>query len=331
MGVKDITSWLNANGLKHRASAFYCGTVHKILRKEAYAGRHYFNRQDSRTRRERPGDEWILVPVPEIISEHEFRSVQDRLCERRPNVTAPRITSSEVLLTGLVRCNSCGAPLMLSTGKSGRYRYYACSSRRLKGKSACSAPIAVPEAQLDGLVISALADKLLTSERLPTVLREAQRHRRETASGNVHRRSQLRKRIKELETQIGRLYDALAEGTVSDKALFRSKLSSIEAERDECIQLLSRIDAEAPPFRRALSNAQAAALAAHFKQGLLEAPKPLQRRYVRGLVSNISVDKEKAVISGPRSAIAAAVTAGAFKTPVLTSVREWRTRRDSNS
>jgi hypothetical protein len=56
----------------------------------------------------------------------------------------------------------------------------------------------------------------------------------------------------------------------------------------------------------------------------------LQRRYVRGLVSRITVDRDKAVISGPRAAIAAAVTSGHQQDQVRSFVREWRTRQDSN-
>jgi hypothetical protein len=43
------------------------------------------------------------------------------------------------------------------------------------------------------------------------------------------------------------------------------------------------------------------------------------------------VDRDRAVISGPPAAIAAAISAGALEGNVRTSVREWRTRRDSNS
>jgi hypothetical protein len=66
------------------------------------------------------------------------------------------------------------------------------------------------------------------------------------------------------------------------------------------------------------------------KKRLLDAPQALRRRYVRGLVSNIIVDREKAVISGPPAAIAAAVTSGTFKDEVRSSIRDWRTRQDSN-
>ena len=331
MGIKDIASWLNTRGFKNaNGNPFYTSEVHKILTREDYIGTHHYNRQDSRTRKERPREEWVAVPVPAIISAVEFQQVQKLLYHRRPSVTAPRITNSPVLLTGLVRCKCCGAPLMLRTGKSGRYRYYTCSGRRLKGKSGCSNPSTVPMAEFDHLVISALTDRLLTPERLPILLREAQRHRKATTSDSLQRRSTLRKQRKEIERQINNLLDAVADGTVPDAEMVRDKLGALKGRRDECTRLLSRLEVETPPLKQALSKAQAAALSAKLRRRFLEAPVPLQRRYVRGLVSEIIVDRDKAVISGPKAAIAAAITAGDIKTEVLSSVREWRARKDSN-
>ncbi|HEX3675199.1 MAG TPA: recombinase zinc beta ribbon domain-containing protein [Rhizomicrobium sp.] len=221
--------------------------------------------------------------------------------------------------------------MMIRTGKGGRYRYYACAGNRLKGRSACPNPIAIPEAQLNGLVVAALADQLLTPDRLPTLLREAHKHRRSLASGDLQRRSALNRQMRDTTTQIGRLYGALAEGTVSDTSLFRESLHGLEAKRDESIRLLSLLDVETPPLRRALSKAQSQAVAASLKRRLLEAPPPVQRRYVRGLVSEIVVDRERAVISGPRDALAAAIATGDYKPEVRSLVRDWRARRDSNS
>ena len=331
MGIKDIASWLNARGFKNnRGNSFFTSCVHRILIRESYTGVHHYNRSDSRKMRERPREEWVAVTVPQIIPAKTFRTVQERLHERRPTVTAPRITTSDVLLTGLVRCESCGGQLMVRTGKGGRYRYYACAAHRLKGKDSCGKPIAVPEGQLDQLVIGALADQLLVGDRLTELLRKAQAHRRATQSGNIQRRSELRKQLKTAEAQVERLYQALAEGTVSDTALFRANLDRIQARREECIRLLAMIDAEAPAMRQVLSKQQASSLAATLKRRLLEAPKALQRRYVRGLVGDIVVDRDKAVISGTDAAIAAAVTTGTLENDVRSSGRKWRTRRDSN-
>jgi len=74
---------------------------------------------------------------------------------------------------------------MVRTGKSGRYRYYACASHRLKGSLACSNPVAIRESQLDDMVLTALAGQLMTPERLPVLLSEARKHQRATSSVNI--------------------------------------------------------------------------------------------------------------------------------------------------
>lgn len=220
---------------------------------------------------------------------------------------------------------------MLSAGKSGAYRYYTCANRRLKGKEACKAPITVSMGDFDKLVIGAIADRLLTAERLPELLRAAASHDRALKSDSAHRRSALRRQQKELRDRIKNMHEAISNGTAKSTPTYRESLNAFEHQYDETCRLLGQLEIEPRSFRRALSKAQAQALAAELKQGLLQAPPPLQRRYIQGLVSQIVVDKEKAIISGPKAAIPAAVTAGAYQPGVRSLVREWRARRDSNS
>ena len=188
---------------------------------------------------------------------------------------------------------------MVRTGKSGRYRYYACASHRLKGRVACSNPVAIRESQLDDMVLTAIAGQLINPDRLPVLLSEARKHQRANSAANIQRRDALKKRMRDLETQIDRLYRALREGTVTDTGSFRAQLSDV------------------PEFRQTLSHQQAQTLAATLQRRLLDAPKPLKRRYLRGLVSEIILNREKAIITGPSSAIAATVTSGDFDAPVL--------------
>jgi hypothetical protein len=42
---------------------------------------------------------------------------------RRPTRTPPRVVTGPTLLTGLVRCETCGGSMTIRTGKGGRYRY----------------------------------------------------------------------------------------------------------------------------------------------------------------------------------------------------------------
>ena len=334
MGVKDIASWLNRNGLCNRSgNPYYASIVHAILTREAYSGVYYYNTHDSRTRRPRPKEEWVTVPVPQIIPTNNFNRVRELLHSRRPAMTPPRITNSEVLLTGLVRCESCGGSMMLrtGTGRSGKtYRYYTCAGYKLKGSTVCGKPISVPEAQLDQLVLSALAGQLLTPARLTELLTAAIRHRRKTSCENRTRKAALEKQRKEIDAQIDRLITAVADGSLPDMAQLRTRIDELTARRDECTQLLATLESDLPQFRQTLSKQQAASIANTLKRRLLEALPALKKRYVRGLVSNIIVDARKAVISGPPAAVAAAVTAGALEGSVRSFEREWRTRQDSN-
>jgi site-specific DNA recombinase len=331
-GIKAITAWLNHYGFRNkRGNAFFMSCVHRILTRQTYAGLHQYNQMDSRLQKARPKEEWVAVQVPAIISAEEFSRVQALLHSRRPGVTPPRITTSEVLLTGLARCESCGSSLLLVTGKSGRYRYYSCSANRLKGRNACRAPTSIPEAQLDKLVLGALADQLLTPERLTTILHEALKYRREMASQSGAKRTALKTGLKDIQTQIERLVTAVADGTVPDMALIRPKLDDLNTRREECVQHLTLLDQNLPELRQALSNQQARSVAATLKRRLMDAPKGLQRRYVRGLVATVTVSKELAIITGPEAALASCASNPDHLGAVPGSMRGWCPQRESNS
>jgi hypothetical protein len=131
--------------------------------------------------------------------------------------------------------------------------------------------------------------------RVQQLLRQACRYRRAVSANNAQRRAALTKQLTEAESKIGRLYAAVENGTLTDTTLLRSRLHELEKQRDEAVRLLRMLDSELPALRQALSKAQAVQIASHLKGRLLNAPKPLQRRYVRGLVSEIVVDREQAV------------------------------------
>jgi DNA invertase Pin-like site-specific DNA recombinase len=157
-GVKAIASKLNQERITFRGKPFMISNVHRILTDEVYAGRHYFNRRDTRAQQDRPRDQWIPVDVPPIISRETFDLVQEQLAERAPRKTPARIVSSPTLLTGIATCAHCGAGMTLRTGKG--YRYYACAGRAQKGPTRCSG-CAVPMPKVDGTVIDPPPNRFL--------------------------------------------------------------------------------------------------------------------------------------------------------------------------
>ncbi len=331
LGIKEIASWLNRHGFRNkRGNPFFTSCVHRILTRETYTGLSHWNRCDSRTFKTKSKDEWVAIQVPSIIEPAIFHKVQSLMHNRRATITGSRLITSDVLLTGVARCQCCGAALMIGTGKSGRYRSYVCSNRRLKGASACRMPTSIPEAELDKLVLGALADEIITPERLVVTIREALRHRRERASQTAAKRQTLKLALKNVEAQIERLVSAVAAGTIPDMALVRGKLEQFGAERDECHRHLVLLDQNLPELRQGFSNQQARFIAATLKRRLLDAPRPIQRHFVRGLVSSIVVNREAIVISGSKVALAACASNPDSLASVPSYVPKWCALGESN-
>jgi|APFre7841882724_1041349.scaffolds.fasta_scaffold16756_2 hypothetical protein len=83
MGMKAIASQLNRQGLSMRGRPWRIQKVNRILADPLYTGCFYFNRRDSKTRKERPQPDWIAVSVPAIIDAGTFARVAKRREQER--------------------------------------------------------------------------------------------------------------------------------------------------------------------------------------------------------------------------------------------------------
>jgi Recombinase zinc beta ribbon domain len=122
--------------------------------------------------------------------------VQALLRQRNPRVTPPRVVSGPILLTGLANCATCSGAMTLRTGtsKSGKvHKYYSCSTCARHGKTVCKGR-SISMDKLDGLVTTHLLYRLLTPERLTTILAAL-------AARRADKKAALEARIKALEEQ----------------------------------------------------------------------------------------------------------------------------------
>lgn len=334
LGVKAIAASLNAQGQRMRSGArFTCGTVHRILTCSTYAGRHLFNRMDSRTRARKPETEWITLTVPAIIEESIFDAVQARLKSRNPKRVPPRTVSGPTLLTGLARCADCGAAMTLRTGKFNRYRYYTCARAANQGKTGCKGRT-LPMAELDTVVMQAFTEALLTPQRLSALLQAllARTQTGEEAAGEVAR---LEKEGRALEDGLRRLYDSIRDGI----AVLDSSLSAYIGELRARREVIDKSLAIARHMAIARPAKPSPAKLARFAEGLIQAlanPDPKFRRaYLRLFIERIEVADRQIRIIGSAEALQAAITSREEDSlsptgEVLTFVPEWRPLRDSN-
>ncbi len=202
-------------------------SVRGILRNPAYTGRALTNRTrvaPARRRKSamlpagpgvshapRPPQDWIEVPVPQIVSEESFAQVQAKLDANQQG--AARNTRHEYLLRALV---SCGACRLSCTGRqtAAGYSYYLCRGRtdplRVAQGQRCTARY-IPAGQLDELVWADLCALLTDPAHVTRALARA-RGGDWLPQELQARQATIRQALGQLERQQQRLLDAyLAE------------------------------------------------------------------------------------------------------------------------
>ncbi len=333
LGVKGITEHLNKKGYRHRnGRKFNVGLVHAMLTRTAYIGTHYFNQTNSKTFKEKPREEWIAMTVPPIIDPETFARVRALLTQRNPKQTPPRVVNSPTLLSNLARCASCGGSMTLRTGKSGKYRYYTCSTCARLGKTACKGR-SVPMNTLDTLVIDHFAAKILAPERLEPMLKELLSGQSGKASVRLEEVKALKRELREIEDKTNRLLDMVERGVANlDDDALRNRLSAHNQRRDEILRLIALKDRERSVSGKMIDSSQIRAFAAAVERKLRDPDRKFARAYLRLFMDRIEVDDGEIRIQGPKSALVAAIThqAEAGEPGVRRFVREWRPREDSN-
>ena len=140
--LKSIAKTLNGDHVPSprprsgKQYATWCPTaIRAMLRRELYAGRIVWNRSrfvkqpgtNKRVRRERPKTEWLdtYESALRIVDAPLWDRVQARLSRMAELYSKPnhpglrtRAATSPYLMTGLLKCGSCGANLVIVTGRT---------------------------------------------------------------------------------------------------------------------------------------------------------------------------------------------------------------------
>jgi site-specific DNA recombinase len=337
MGIKSITKHLNVAGIRTRDGGRWgIGAVHKVVTRTTYVGRHRFNTKFWKTRQRKPDTEVVEMTVPPIIDAAEFEAVQALLKSRSPALTAPRITSGPTLLTGICFCAACGMAMTLRTGKSGRYRYYTCSTKARQGDTGCKGRT-VPMDKLDTLVADHIERRLLQPSRLEEILASVLDRREERAERRVTHIAELRKRAAEVDAKLKRLYDAIENG-VADLAdpMLKGRVAELKAIRDQAHADAERAEGAMERRGPTITPQSLKTFARQARKRMRTESGGYRRDYLRALAQRVEVDaQELRIIIGSKSvllrtlvAASSAKTAG-FGVPSF--VPKWRARRDSNS
>lgn len=333
MGVKAIACWLNEQGYRTRcAGRFGVSAVHTILTNSVYVGEWVFNRRNSKTLRDKPESEHIVVSVPPIIERTEFGAVAASLKSRDPRVAAPRAITGPILLTGLAVCASCQGAMTLRTGtsRSGAiHKYYTCSTCARQGKTACKGR-SIPMAKLDGLVTGSLIDHLFEPRHLTALLTSVSERRAAQALEVDKRVAVLQSELTGTEEKLKRLYKMVEDGIADLDDILKERITNLKLDRERVSTTLDRIRAQAAP-PTAFDPAVIESFGRAMRENITSGDTPFRKAYIQAVVDRVEVDDGVVRIIGDKASLEQAVAGLSLAADgVRRCVPKWRARKDSN-
>ena len=324
MGMKAITTHLNQRGITMRGRPWRMQKVHEILSDTTYIGISYFNQRDAKHRTTKPESEWIVCEVPAIIEDHLFERVKERRERSSPKARAPRAMSSTAPLMGLLKCGHCGAGMAQASGKSGTYRYYKCTTRLNKNVRGCDSR-SLPRIKADEMVLSTLAEKVFTPQRVRLMLQEFERRRRASVSVEDKRLISLQRELDQAKIAQTRLFEAVEKGALPIDDALRMRAQKLQARKSEIQiemaelkdrQQLGAIKANMPKIET---------FCAALKQRMRNPDTGLAKAYLNLVVDEIRLQGNELRIRGSYSRLASAIDLGSGMKPgeVPSFIPDW--------
>ena len=162
-GLKEICKELNDRGVINRGKRWYKGTLHEVLRNEAYTGTAVWGRTSKGEKTQDPVR--VEGAWPALISRELFDNVQQAMRDRAPKVRRPARVGSRFLLSGLLKCGVCGRPCSAQGAKSGQFAYYICGTLFREGVGTCSARY-LNAPRLEAFVVEKIRERILNEETI---------------------------------------------------------------------------------------------------------------------------------------------------------------------
>jgi site-specific DNA recombinase len=227
-------------------------TVWGMLKNPAYKGMAAFGKTATGQMRQRPRplrgqspqprrpcstypvakEEWISIPVPALVDEALFESVQQQLSENRQRARQSQ-RGAKYLLQGLVVCKQCGysyygKPVSnkAAKGKTRDYAYYRCigtDAYRFGGQRICSNT----QVRTDLLEVAVWTEVRTLLENPQRMEQEYRRRQQEPTNAKQLNLDNLEAQISKLRQGIGRLIDSYTEGLI-DKGEFEPRLTRLK-------------------------------------------------------------------------------------------------------
>ena len=288
------TLLLNDRGVTNRGKRWYKGTLHYVLRNEAYTGTAAWGRTSK--------GEKIQDPIrverawPALISRELFEEVQQAMRERAPKVRRPARVGSRFLLSGLLKCGVCGRPYSAQGAKSGQFAYYICGTLFREGAGTCSARY-LNAPRLEAFVVEKIRERILTEETIVALVTLVAEEIDAMAGELSGRLEVIEAELLDVRKRLEKLYEAIETSELTLEVLsprimsLRHREEQLEAAREDAETQLEQRRVELP------NTEEIARYVADFRDFLQEGTIPECKALIRNFVEGIEVVGDEATLT----------------------------------
>ena len=275
--------WLGGNQLKT--------TVHNVLLNEAYTGTLVWG---TRAKDAAPPVR-VEDAHPAIVSKRQFRRVNKLLGSRAPKKVHPRRSASPYLLSGLLRCETCGKAMTAAEAKSGKYTYYVCHSLLKRGSGTCTTP-RLNAKSFEKLIVDEIRANVLTESNIRDLVKLLDEEMDGVAAEQRQRLETIEEELEDVKRRLGRIWQVIettdiemADASERIKE-HRERKEKLEVAAEEARKLLSE-------RRQFLDSADTiATFAAEMSEFLKNSELTETRAFFHSFVKEVEVKPGKAAI-----------------------------------
>ena len=293
-GLKEICKELNDRGVTNRGKRWYKGTLHYVLRNEAYTGAAVWGRTSKGENTQDPVR--VEGAWPALISRELFEDVQQAMRERAPKVRRPARVGSRFLLSGLLKCGVCGRPYSAQGAKSGQFAYYICGTLFREGVGMCSARY-LNAPKLETFVVEKIRERILNEETIVALVTLVAEEIDAMAGELSGRLEVIEAELGDVRKRLEKLYEAIETSELTLEVLsprifsLRHREEQLEAAREDAETQLEQRRVALPDAEEIVEYV------ADFRDFLKEGTIPERKALIRNFVEGIEVVGDEATLT----------------------------------
>ena len=203
--ILDATKTLNAEGIPTtNGKKWLKTTIHTMLANEAYTGAVVWGIKA----KDKADPVRVEDAFPAIVSKREFQRAKKLLGSRAPKQVNPRRASSPYLLSGLLKCETCGKAMTAAEAKSGKYTYYVCHSLLKRGSGTCKTP-RLNAKSFEKLIDDEIRANILTESNIRDLVKLLDEEMDGVASEQRERLETIEEELEEVKRRLGHIWQVI--------------------------------------------------------------------------------------------------------------------------